>query len=85
MRSKEHLGNREEVMDFAYEMYRQLELHNDEKTPLRPVEFDIVKNIVVDEVLKRIRLIKDGDSRTMEKQCVHIANYVMMLWLKTKK
>ena len=80
-----HLGIAHELTWFAMNMAEQLEAHQREKTPLREVELVKVQKLVVDEISLRIKLISgESNQQKIEKQCVHIANYAMMLFLRSK-
>ena len=80
-----HLGTAQELCWFAMQMAKQLENHKKEKKPLREWDIDAVQDLVVDEISQRIKLILNTNSKEiMEKQSVHIANYAMMLFLRSK-
>lgn len=82
--SSDHLGTREEILDFSHEMAEQLWKHKGERKGLRDVPYREVRELTVDELLKRIPALRDGEMKAVNKQCVHIANFVLFLWLKSK-
>ena len=81
-----HLGTAHELTWFAMNMAEQLEAHQKEKTPLREVDYGKVRGLVIDEINRRIAIISDVTTSLddINKQCVHIANYSMMLFLRGK-
>lgn len=84
----EHLGNSQEVMNFASQMFIELEKHRNEKEPLREVSWEAVQEIVYNNINKRLKWIGEypkDESEQIAKQCIHIANYAMMLYLKCKE
>ncbi len=83
---KGHLGTAKELCWFALEMAEQLEIHKKEKTSLREESFGDVRTLVIREIQDRIKVFSDIDSskQDIEKQAVHIANYAMMLFLRSK-
>jgi len=83
---KGHLGTAKELTWFAMEMAEQLEIHKKEKTSLREESFGDVRTIVIREIQDRIKVFENIDSskEDIEKQAVHIANYAMMLFLRSK-
>ncbi|MEK6860430.1 MAG: hypothetical protein AABY07_00525 [Nanoarchaeota archaeon] len=81
-----HLGTGSELNWFAMKMAEELENHIKEKISLRNVSFGEVRGLVISEVSRRMDIIKNLDTSQddIEKQCVHIANYIMMLFLRSK-
>ena len=81
-----HLGTAHELIWFAMNMAEQLEIHQKEKKPLREVDYGKVRSLVIDEINRRIAIISDITTSLddINKQCVHIANYSMMLFLRGK-
>lgn len=84
--NKKHLGTSSELCWFAMQMAEELEKHQKEKLPLREVDYNHVENLVINEIRQRIDLISKSNltKEEKEKQCVHIANYSMMLFLRSK-
>lgn len=82
----EHLGDSVELCWFALEMAKQLKKHKKEKTSLREESFGDVRTIVIREIQDRVKVFADINSskEDIEKQAVHIANYAMMLFLRSK-
>lgn len=82
----DYLGTAKEVCWFAMEMAEQLEAHKDEKSSLREKSFGDVRLIVIDEISRRIQKIASINSskEEMEKQAVHIGNFAMQLFLRSK-
>lgn len=88
MTEDKHLGTREELDDFCLKMGLELEKHRDEKEPLRKVSWEEVQGIVYDNINKRLKWIGEypkEESEQIAKQCIHIANYALMLYLKCKE
>lgn len=83
--NKDHLGNFGEMIDFVYDMKIELEKHENEKEGFRPLSYEEVKERCVEDLTRRLQLIKDGDVRTVQKQTVHSANYLMFLNIKAKE
>lgn len=86
MSKSQHLGNTEELLIFLCTMNHELDKHRKEKRGLRGDHYDSVYSIVMDEIEERIKLIRNSkSSKVVEKQCVHIANFLMMLWIKARE
>lgn len=85
-KDSQHLGNTKELCWFAMEMAEQLELHKDEKESLREWGFGDVRTLVITNLKKRIKILEDIESskEDLEKQAIHIGNYAMMLFLRSK-
>lgn len=85
-----HLGTSSELMWFGMRMAEELENHIKEKTSLREVDCEEVKRLVIREIRLRLDKIEElnvedtDDLQRIAKQCVHIANYSMMLFLRSK-
>ncbi len=82
----EHLGNSVELCWFVLEMAKQLKKHKKEKTSLREESFGDVRTITIREIQDRVKVFADINSskEDIEKQAVHIANYAMMMFLRSK-
>jgi len=81
----EHLGTTTELIWFSMEMAKQLESHKEEKKSLRLWDYEEVEELVINEVKKRIKIIEHSiDPNEIQKQSIHIANYAMMLYVKSK-
>lgn len=86
MSLSKHLGNTEELLLFLCTMNNQLDSHKKEKRGLRDDNYGDVSRLVLSEIEDRIKIIKSSNStKVTEKQCVHIANYLMMLWIKARE
>lgn len=81
----DHLGTQKEINDFAKEMLNQLEIHKTEKDGLRYEHPRQIQRIVVEEIEKRLEGIEGKDWHEVVKQCIHTANYLLMLWLKAPR
>ncbi len=96
-----HLGTAEELMSFVAVMNKELKKHKDEKHSMRSWQFESVMLNNIPEIQKRIEKISklniriknnlfgdsnnDEDKREITKQFIHIANFCMMGWLKSKE
>jgi len=82
----EQLGNSVELCWFTLEMAKQLKKHKKEKTSLRDVSFGDVRTLTIREIQDRVKIFANINSskEDIEKQAVHIANYAMMLFLRSK-
>lgn len=83
-----HLGTDEELMGFWKQMKHELDKHRDEKEPLREVSWEEVQEIVYSNINKRLKWIGEypkEESEQIAKQCIHIANYAMILYLKCRE
>lgn len=69
---------------FFQEMWLELENHKDCKTGLKNWELTDVWKLTVDEIEKRLQIIKTCGPDDIHKQCRHIANYCYFLWCKTE-
>jgi len=89
---EQHLGTAHELTWFAMNMAEQLEIHQKEKTPLREVDLRDVIDLCLNEIkvrhekLSDLSALPESQERNDElvKQSIHIANYCMMLFLRTK-
>lgn len=81
----EHMMNSADVHAFADAMLIELEKHKAEKTGLKNSNPDFVWNLVLAEIETRLEVLKDSNPDEMEKQCVHMANYLFFLWMKMKE
>ena len=84
----EHLMDDESFKGFTGRMWMELELHRLDKTPIRDWELVDVWKLTKDEIVKRTEILKTRGPDDMEKQCIHMANYLYFLWTKlqmTKK
>ena len=88
MKLDEHLGTASELCYFAMEMATQLEKHRDEKQPLRDVETSKVIEMMIKNIRARLDEIECLDPSScrdlITKQCTHIANETMMMFLRVK-
>ncbi len=85
----EHLGTASELCFFAMEMAKQLELHQDEKKPLRYVDFEKVRKLVIKEIRDRLELIENlpDNYESMQMtalQFTHIGNYSLIGFLRAR-
>ena len=86
----EYLGSARELCWFAMEMAEQLEIHKNEKSSLREVDYDSVKKFVIKEIRTRLDEIEklDGDTRIELEECnkqfTHISNYSLFGFLRGK-
>jgi len=80
-----HLMSQEKLSEFFQEMYRQLEKHKDQKIGLKDWQLVDVWKLCKDELRLRLNLIETRDPQEIEKQCVHMANYLWFLWQKCRE
>lgn len=97
--SEKHLGTDDELISFMKEMKNQLIRHQNEKQSMRNWTYNEVMKNNIPEIKTRIsdidtiwkmnldtveRQQKVIREKVIAKQFVHIANYCMMGWLKSK-
>lgn len=75
----------QDVHAFADAMLVELEKHKADKPGLKNANPDMVWNLVITEIEQRLDILKDSNPDEMEKQCVHMANYLFFLWMKMKE
>lgn len=81
----DHLGNNLELVMFTQDMQKELEKHANEKTPLRNWTINNVVRNSVFEIEHRIKQIQKSSSLPeIKKQSLHIANYALFMYLKSK-
>ena len=100
MTGKNHLGNDKELSLFISQMKKQLKKHEKEKQSMRTWSFESVMLNNIPEILDRIASISDlnviikndlfnkktkESKKEINKQFVHIANYCLMGFLKSKE
>ena len=75
------------VRKFAYEMMQQLEQHDEEKTiKFYDLTLDQLKKLLETQFLKRMPIIMNSnDKLEINKQVVHLANYLYFVWSKCEK
>lgn len=83
--SEDHLMDKESFLAFTTEMMDQLFKHKEEKTPLKQKDPGEIFTIVVNQLEGRLAQIKNYGPEVMEKQSVHMANYLYFLWQTARK
>lgn len=94
-----HLGNTDELLSFMKSMNNELQKHKKEKFSMRDYTFwqtmmnnipEIKKRITkINDLFNKIQIERDGGevekmTNEINKQFIHIANYSLMGWLKSK-
>src|ERR1700690_4379069 len=70
---------------FRQAMEDELHKHNDEKFSLDSYDASDVFLLTVHNIEDRLHNIKNFGPEIMEKECIHIANYCMFLWMKLQE
>ena len=81
----EHLGTAFELDSFRNEMMIQLARHALTKRNIRDDDLTDVFELSTEEIHQRLDKILTEGPDVMERQCIHIANYCLFLWLKLKE
>lgn len=72
--------NKNEVLDFCYEMIKQLELHDKEKGSVDQFNDADLHNLIMKELDTRLHIIKmTGNVEVAKLQSVHMANF-LFIW-----
>jgi len=81
-----HIMDKRDIFDFGIAMLDELEKHKAEKEGLRSWHIDSVRQLAINETEQRLFKIDDSDDKKeMQKQCIHIANYLFFLWCKARE
>lgn len=70
---------------FHIAMWEELKKHKDEKTGIKNWELADVWKLTKDEIIKRTEILKTMGPDDMEKQCIHMSNYLFFLWCKLQE
>jgi hypothetical protein len=82
---EEHLMDVLSFNDFWHSMWNELEKHKDEKFGLKNWDLVSVWGLAMDEIPKRLETIRTCGPDDIEKQCIHISNYLYFLWVKLQE
>lgn len=70
------------IYDFGKEMNKQLTKHNKEKTDIKTFNLAEIWGLTSRQIEERLKILNTMGPHDMEKQCVHMANYLFFLWRK---
>ena len=81
--TNDNMPNRHLFTQFCGQMYAEMLKHRDEKWAFNAMSPENTHALTIFQVKERIKIIgKTNDVEIIEKQSVHIANYLFLMWCK---